>query len=42
MAWIIFSEKFTSIPPVNQKLGSLGHVVSDDTDAPERISKKVK
>lgn len=42
MAQIIFTEKFIGMPPVNQKLSSLGHMVSNDTGALDRISKKVK
>lgn len=30
------------IPLISQKLGSLGRAVSNDTGAPDRISKKVK
>jgi hypothetical protein len=31
-----------SFPPINQKLGSLGQAVFNDTGAPDRISKKKK
>ena len=30
------------IPCISQKLGSLGHAVSNDTGAPDRINKKSK